>query len=315
MMPTHMQEPKPNLTENDPKRPSKARPWILASLLLLFFWQGSSFLANYLGYGEIIPLQCNVTQNVNADSEIPKGFDYQDYQKVIKTAIENYVDPNRVDKKRMFFASASAALQSLPTSLSLITTEFYKNRSRYIDSELVLPGKAILIHDKDEYTIFVPDYDAIQKQEKRAKKENKKLSIKERQRKAVASRKKQRVLKRYSDKTIANISFTQREFVQVLKWIEKNKEQYLENTSSANNSQNKKNKNSQQSVSMAKVLFSAANGALQTLDPHSGIIPKKSWKKTLASAEDSSFEGIGALLRGGGQSNVIIETPLPDRQL
>ena len=48
------------------------------------------------------------------------------------------------------------------------------------------------------------------------------------------------------------------------------------------------------------------------MDPHSGVTDNKTWNSILSEAEDSTFEGIGALLRGGGSLDVVVETPLLD---
>jgi len=61
---------------------------------------------------------------------------------------------------------------------------------------------------------------------------------------------------------------------------------------------------------MNRVYFAAINGYLGALDPHSAVISQADWERMVSEAADATFEGIGALLRGGGLDDVVVETPL-----
>ncbi len=61
------------------------------------------------------------------------------------------------------------------------------------------------------------------------------------------------------------------------------------------------------SPSMAYI--EATNGYLAALDPHSSIVSVKAWDKDTKEREDSSFEGIGAILTQRGH-DVIVESPI-----
>ncbi|HNO27051.1 MAG TPA: S41 family peptidase, partial [Leptospiraceae bacterium] len=64
--------------------------------------------------------------------------------------------------------------------------------------------------------------------------------------------------------------------------------------------------------SMKDVWLAAANGYLSSLDPHSNVFAKEVWEESMAKISDGSFEGIGAILSGGGNKEVIVENPLED---
>lgn len=61
--------------------------------------------------------------------------------------------------------------------------------------------------------------------------------------------------------------------------------------------------------SPAKAYIEATNGYLAALDPHSAIVSVKAWNKDTKEREDSSFEGIGAILTKRGH-DTIVESPI-----
>ncbi|MCB1168881.1 MAG: PDZ domain-containing protein, partial [Leptospiraceae bacterium] len=63
--------------------------------------------------------------------------------------------------------------------------------------------------------------------------------------------------------------------------------------------------------SMNYYYFQAARGYLKSFDPHADVLDEKVWDKIRKESEDATFEGIGAILRGGDDDDVIVETPFP----
>ena len=61
--------------------------------------------------------------------------------------------------------------------------------------------------------------------------------------------------------------------------------------------------------SLSKAYINATNGYLSALDPHSSIVSVKAWERDTKEREDSSFEGIGAILMQKGH-DIIVETPM-----
>ena len=63
---------------------------------------------------------------------------------------------------------------------------------------------------------------------------------------------------------------------------------------------------------MNRAWESAASGYLYALDPHSSIIPRKAWDDSTDKTQDSSFEGIGAVLTQR-DDQTIVENPMEGR--
>jgi C-terminal peptidase prc len=112
-------------------------------------------------------------------------------------------------------------------------------------------------------------------------------------------------LEQFWDKT----DFSRNDFLKVIQFIENHLDKYKQPPLTEKNKQ--KQTEEIKDFGMNYVYFFAANGFLSSFDPHSGLIDLESWDKMRKESEDASFEGIGALLRGGGTSEVVVETPLP----
>ncbi|MSQ84201.1 MAG: S41 family peptidase [Myxococcales bacterium] len=63
---------------------------------------------------------------------------------------------------------------------------------------------------------------------------------------------------------------------------------------------------------MNRAWEAAASGFLYALDPHSAIIPRKAWDDSTDKTQDSSFEGIGAVLTQR-DDQTIVENPMEGR--
>lgn len=63
---------------------------------------------------------------------------------------------------------------------------------------------------------------------------------------------------------------------------------------------------------MNRAWESAAQGFLYALDPHSSVIPRKAWDDSTDKTQDSSFEGIGAVLTQR-DDQTIVENPMEGR--
>ncbi len=58
-----------------------------------------------------------------------------------------------------------------------------------------------------------------------------------------------------------------------------------------------------------RLWIAAANGLLQSLDPHSMVISRKAWDDATRKTQDASFEGIGAILTQN-EGRTLIENPM-----
>ena len=243
---------------------------------------------------------------------IPESFSRTDIHSVIAKAKSSHIDPNRVSQNLSYVRAAEAAFRSLPRSLLFLSSEYYRNRAKWKEGRFIIPGRPLFLKKGDPYLIFVPDYDkweSLSKKEKaKLKKRNKKLKENERRKIFFSERKKQERLHELKLTAWKKNKFSVKDFERVLRWIEKNWESYKELPEVY---KKKIPKQKRQEFGLHHVYFAAANGFLRSMDPHCSLIPSQSWQKMLSDSEDSSFEGIGALLRGGGTSDVVVETPLP----
>ncbi len=241
---------------------------------------------------------------------IPKNFSQKEFDEIISYAIENYYDPKAINVKRAYIGATEAALKSLPYSLVLYPEEYYQNIDKYIKKERIITGKIIKIHPFDSYIILEPDYKKLKEENKKRDLElkQKKLSFKERldlsKNLQEELKREQNILEEFWKKT----NFSREDFLKTIQFIKNNLEKYK---IPPKVDEDKETNEYAKNFGIHYVYFYAANGFLSTFDPHSGLIDITSWEKMKRESEDSSFEGIGAILRGGGNLDVIVETPLP----
>ena len=241
--------------------------------------------------------------------QVPASFSRSSIYSIISYARKKYLDPGRINQNLAYVRASQAALRQLPYSLLLFSKEHYTKRAQWEKGKPLMPGKALFISPKDPYLIFAPDYDKWQKIRKAyqadRKKRYKKLSESERRKIFFAERKQEQKLRKRRIAVWKEMQFSASNFSHILNWIEKHWKQYQELPAVS------KKKKMQDAFRLNEIYFAAANGFLHAMDPHCGLLLRGSWKKMLSESEDASFEGIGALLRGGGSSNVVVETPLP----
>ena len=192
-----------------------------------------------------------------------------------------------------------------------MTREFYENRAEYLEADRMIPGRALVIQQEDPYLIFVPDYkkweEMTEKLDKKQAARRKAMTEAQRRAEFVEQRKKDDTIKTFVESTWKKIKFNRTNFENVVGWVEQNYRKYQKLPPSYTGEDPYKDA----PFGMHHVYFAATNGYLQAMDPHSAIIDESMWNKMRTEAEDSTFEGIGALLRGGGRQEVIVETPLP----
>ncbi|MCB1320687.1 MAG: S41 family peptidase, partial [Leptospiraceae bacterium] len=159
--------------------------------------------------------------------------------------------------------------------------------------------------------IFIPDYgkwnEKLKELNKIEKERREALTAQQRVEEARRLREKEQEIQRFEEESWKKISFNDKDFEKVLGWIESNYQSY----NHLHEDYKGQDPYKDHPFGMEYVYFAATNGFLQNIDPHSSIIDRSSWARMRAEAEDSTFEGIGALLRGGGPREVVVETPLP----
>lgn len=241
---------------------------------------------------------------------VPLEFTREHFDEIVQYALNNYIDPETINVSRAYVGAAEASLSSLPYPLVLMPESFYQNRQTLQNPDRIIPGKVVKVKEDDPYVILVPDYKSLEKKtdeiSKKRRAQYNKMSRADQLREADRIRKEIEDEKKHLDDAWAKIAFSKSHFNGLLDWIDANKENYSKLPETHTGEDPFKD----EPFDMNYVYFSSANGFLLTIDPHSGVLDTRTWDKIRKESEDSSFEGIGALLRGGGNNDVVVETPL-----
>jgi C-terminal peptidase prc len=249
---------------------------------------------------------CNPAQGKN----VPLAFSRDDFEEIVHYTLNNYIDPSSINTSRAYIGAASAGLEALPYPLFFYPEDFFNNRKDVMLPERIMPGKVIKIDKKDPYIIFVPDYEALEKQnktfEEKRKLSHKKMTETQMIQEGERLRKQLDEEKAAFESSWEKIPFTSEDVAKVIQWIEDNQTEYSRLPPSYKGA----DPFEEDPFGMNHIYFAAANGIMQTIDPHSAVIDNRTWEKIVKEASDSSFEGIGAMLRGGGNLEVVVETPL-----
>lgn len=255
----------------------------------------------------VYSIGCDPAQSRN----VPGDFAWRQFDEIIRFTERNYIDPKAIKVSRGYVGAAEGALRALPTPLILFPRKYYEESRTRLPEEKRMPGKLLEIEKDADFVVLAPDYAAWQKKQeqisKREQERRKKMTPAERAEEFEKQRKESQAEQEAMEKAWSDTGFERSDFEAVIAWIEKNKAQY----STLPPSFKGENPYAEKPFGLQHVFFAAANGFLQALDPHSAVIDAESWQKLLKESEDSSFEGIGAMLRGGGGQDVVVETPLP----
>lgn len=237
-------------------------------------------------------------------------FTYGDFETVIRSVDKLYIDKH-INVNRAFTDAASFSALSLPHPLYIYPESYFKEREKYDDKEDLWPGTTFKLSPSDAFVIFDPDYDQVEKiqKEKRKKNENKKLSDAE-LKKLIE---KEKLKKSVISASWEEINFSKKDFDRVISYIQDNLEKYktpvLKGLVELDGELEEEEEDKKE-FSMEQVFVAAANGYLNSLDPHSNVFLEEVWEESMKKISDGSFEGIGAILSGGGSREVIVENPL-----
>jgi C-terminal peptidase prc len=238
-------------------------------------------------------------------------FTYKDFEGVVDYVDKHYIDKN-INKNRAYNDAAFYALITLPHPIYLYPESYFAEREKYEEVEDMYPGKSLKISPSDKFVLFDPDYEKVEKiqKEKIKKNENKILSDEELKKYIEKQKLKKSVLSAKWEE----INFTKKDFDRIIVYINDNLNSYktpvlkglveLDGDLEVDAEEKKKEFN------MEQVYLAAANGYLNSLDPHSTVMLKDAWEESMAKIADSSFEGIGAILSGGGTKDILVESPL-----
>ncbi|HMV77590.1 MAG TPA: S41 family peptidase [Leptospiraceae bacterium] len=241
----------------------------------------------------------------------PTSFTSKDFETVIQVVDRHYIDRNSIDVNRAYVDSAVFALLSLPHTLYLLPESYYEEREKFEEKDEIMPGKTFKISPSDKFLIFEPDYKKVEQiRKERAKSESAKPKLSNDEIKKLVEREQAR--KNVLVSKWEMVGFTRKDFDKVISFISENISKYKTQPMKEPLEEVEESEAQKEEFSMKDVWLAAANGYLSSLDPHSNVFAKEVWEESMAKISDGSFEGIGAILSGGGNKEVIVENPLED---
>ncbi|MCX7998851.1 MAG: peptidase S41, partial [Leptospiraceae bacterium] len=221
------------------------------------------------------------------------NFTSKDFESVISAVNEHYIDQN-IDYNRGYTDAAVFAMMSLPHSLYLFPEDYFNEREKYEEKDEIMPGTTFKLDPNDKFLVFDPDYKKVEEMRKAKlkKEENKKLSNEEI--KQLVER--EQIRKSILASRWEQIKFNKKDFDRVMTFIQNNLNKFVTPPIKDAIAEDEESDEPKEPFSMKDVWLAAANGFLNSLDPHSSVFLKEKWDESIAKIQDSSFEGIGAML-------------------
>ncbi len=224
------------------------------------------------------------------DDEEPKdywaaiSFDRSNFDEVRKFVKDRYIEA-RIDETLAWAEAAAFAVASdEDRTLLLLPESFYLARKDHPDEKGKLQGKVVKISPEDRF-VLLEEVDKEGEEES-----NKRLSDDE----IRELRDKQKERRRQLDEAWRAARFGPKDFERLMDWTSR-----------------ELGKGKDSKWSMKRAWVAAAQGYLYSLDPHSSLIPKSAWDDSTKEVQDSSFEGIGAILtRRPDSEYTIVESPI-----
>ncbi len=264
----------------------------------------------YILVSIVIALSATLNCEPTSKKRVTK-FGAEDFNEVLKSVERHYIDKT-IDIDRAYTDAAVFAMMSLPNSLYLYPEAYYNERDKFEEKDDIMPGKVFKLSPTDSFLVFEPDYKKVDEIRKsRLKSESQKPKMSNDELKNLIEREKGRkdVLTVRWEQT----KFSRKEFERVMVFIQENINKYKVPPIKDMMGEPEEDETQKEEYSMKDAWLSAANGYLNSLDPHSNVFLKEVWEESMAKIQDGSFEGIGAILSGGGTREVIVENPLEDR--
>ncbi|MCA9519784.1 MAG: S41 family peptidase [Myxococcales bacterium] len=212
-------------------------------------------------------------------------FGREEFEHMRRYVQRNYYHPY-IDEKMAYVSAANYALLSVKPAYEIYPNEFLRSRRKHPDEEGRLSGKVFKLKPSDRFSIIV--YTKAKKKKKAGKK-NKRLTDEEILKLRAKFRARNKLLKR----EWAKVPFGEQDFWALIDWIKE------------------RNQNDPK-FKLKKIYISAAQGYLNSLDPHSSLVSREAWVHSTQTTKDSSFEGIGAILTTRGDFT-LVESPLEGR--
>ena len=228
----------------------------------------------------------------NAGDEEEEDEDEKDYWREVEFTLENfeevrqfvkrhYID-DHIDVKRAYIEASNFALLALEEQpLEILPETFYELRQGHPDEDGRLAGRVYKLRPTDAYVVHeVPkDLESPYRNRRLDDYELRQLRLRDKARHALIERHWERV------------PFGERDFRALL--------------DEARGNGAKRGGD----FRMADLMIAAAQGYLFSLDPHSSLVSARAWEESTQQTEDSSFDGIGAVLTQR-DNRTIVESPI-----
>jgi len=202
-------------------------------------------------------------------------FGEEDFAEVRRFVKLFYIDSS-YDKRLAWVMAANYALQELSPRYELLPSDFYQKAKKQKKDRY--GGKVRKLDAKDQFVLHEVG--------ERGRRLPKVVDLTRLKKLKDEERREQEAL----EKAFLTIPFGEADFQRVMAFVkERAKEAGTKDFS--------------------KFYIAATTGYVQSLDPHSAILPARAWDESTRNTEDASFEGIGAVLTKKGE-DTIIETPM-----
>jgi C-terminal peptidase prc len=210
------------------------------------------------------------------------SFDRANFEEVRQQVKKRYIDPGFDEVWAWAQAATFLVASNEDRPLLLLPESFYKARKDHPDEKGMLKGKMLKLAPQDAFVLLE------ESKEKVEDKTKKRLSDDEIRKLREASMERNRQLHKAWD----DLKFGGRDFDRLVEFVQR---EYKPS----------------EKWSLKQAWVAASQGYLYSLDPHSSLIPKESWDDSNRKTQDSSFEGIGAILTQRPDSEyTIVESPI-----
>lgn len=209
-------------------------------------------------------------------------FDRANFEEVRQQVKKRYIDPSFDEVWAWAQAATFLVGSNEDRPLILLPESFYKARKDNPDEKGGLKGKVLKLAPQDPFVLLEESKEKVEDKSKKRLSDDEIRKLREN-----AMNRTRELHKAWDDIAFGGrefdrlVEFVQREFKPSDKW------------------------------SLKQAWVAAAQGYLYSLDPHSSLIPKESWDDSNRKTQDSSFEGIGAILTQRPDSEyTIVESPI-----
>jgi C-terminal peptidase prc len=209
------------------------------------------------------------------------NFDRANFEEVRQQVKKRYIDPSFDEFWAWAQAASFAVASNEARPLMLLPESFYKARKDSPDEKGQLKGKMFKLSPQDGFVLLEESKEKVEEKKKR-------LSDDEIRALREASKDRTRALHKAWD----DLKFGAKDFDRIIDFVQREMKP-------------------SDKWSMKHAWIAASQGFLFGLDPHSSLVAKASWEESNKKTQDSSFEGIGAILTQRPDSDyTIVESPI-----